>query len=75
MALELVRFMEDEGAEAPSFPPIVAAGAHGARPHAEPRDVVQGEEFATTGHGSPVIAWGSMDPAQSPPTLLTVRSP
>jgi Xaa-Pro aminopeptidase len=31
--------MEDEGAEAPSFPPIVAAGAHGARPHAEPRDV------------------------------------
>ncbi|HEX5060441.1 MAG TPA: hypothetical protein VFV99_13830 [Kofleriaceae bacterium] len=30
---------------------------------------------ATTGHGTPVIAWGSMDPAQSPPTLLTVRSP
>jgi Xaa-Pro aminopeptidase len=39
VALELVRFMEDEGAEAPSFPPIVAAGPHGARPHAEPRDV------------------------------------
>jgi Xaa-Pro aminopeptidase len=39
VALQLVRFMEDEGAEAPSFPPIVAAGAHGARPHAEPRDV------------------------------------
>ncbi len=30
---------------------------------------------ATTGKGTPVIEWGSMDPAQSPPTLLTVRSP
>ena len=39
VALELVRFMEDAGAEPPSFPPIVAAGAHGALPHAVPRDV------------------------------------
>ncbi len=39
VAIEVVRFMEDEGAEAPSFPPIVAAGAHGAQPHAVPRDV------------------------------------
>ncbi|HEY5923285.1 MAG TPA: hypothetical protein VIV11_16510 [Kofleriaceae bacterium] len=30
---------------------------------------------ATTGKGSPVIAWGTMDPALAPPTLLTVRSP
>lgn len=39
VAVELVRFMEDSGAEGPSFPPIVAAGAHGALPHAVPRDV------------------------------------
>jgi Xaa-Pro aminopeptidase len=38
-AIQLVRFMEDSGAEAPSFPPIVAAAGHGASPHAVPRDV------------------------------------
>ena len=31
--------MRRMGAEAVSFPPIVASGAHGALPHAEPRDV------------------------------------
>ena len=39
VAVALSRFMEDHGAEGPSFPPIVASGAHGALPHAEPRDV------------------------------------
>jgi len=39
VAVELVRFMEDAGAEGPSFPPIVASGAHGALPHAVPRDI------------------------------------
>jgi Xaa-Pro aminopeptidase len=39
VAIQLVRFMEDSGAEGPSFPPIVAAGGHGALPHAVPRDV------------------------------------
>lgn len=29
----------------------------------------------TTGRGAPVAAWGTMDPAQSPPTQLTVRAP
>jgi Xaa-Pro aminopeptidase len=38
VAVSLSRFMEDHGAEAPSFAPIVAAGAHAALPHAEPRD-------------------------------------
>jgi Xaa-Pro aminopeptidase len=31
--------MRELGAEDPSFPAIVASGAHGAHPHAEPRDV------------------------------------
>jgi len=39
VAIELIRLMEDRGAEGPSFPPIVAGGAHGALPHAQPRDV------------------------------------
>lgn len=39
IALELEQEMRLAGAESPSFPSIVAAGAHGALPHAEPRDV------------------------------------
>ncbi|MEX2196465.1 MAG: Xaa-Pro peptidase family protein [Thermoleophilaceae bacterium] len=39
VALELEAEMRRRGAEDPSFPSIIAAGPHGARPHAEPRDV------------------------------------
>jgi Xaa-Pro aminopeptidase len=39
VALDLEIAMRRRGAEAPSFAPIVAAGAHGALPHAVPRDV------------------------------------
>ena len=39
VAVSLARFMEDRGAEGPSFAPIVASGAHGALPHASPRDI------------------------------------
>jgi len=37
VAIELELRMRRLGAEAPSFPSIVAAGAHGALPHAQPR--------------------------------------
>jgi Xaa-Pro aminopeptidase len=37
VAIDLELRMRRLGAEAPSFPPIVAAGAHAALPHAEPR--------------------------------------
>ena len=39
VAVDLEREMRVRGAHDPSFPSIVAAGAHGALPHAEPRDV------------------------------------
>ncbi|MFZ2113079.1 MAG: Xaa-Pro peptidase family protein [Solirubrobacteraceae bacterium] len=39
VAIELELRMRRLGAQAPSFPSIVASGEHGALPHAEPRDV------------------------------------
>jgi Xaa-Pro aminopeptidase len=39
VALDLEIAMRRRGAQAVAFPPIVAAGEHGARPHAVPRDV------------------------------------
>jgi Xaa-Pro aminopeptidase len=39
VAIELELRMRRLGAQAPSFPTIVASGEHGALPHAEPRDV------------------------------------
>jgi Xaa-Pro aminopeptidase len=53
VAIELELRMRRLGAEAPSFPSIVAAGAHGALPHAEPRDqTIPGDVLLT-------IDWGA----------------
>ena len=52
-ALDLEFTMRRMGAEAVSFPPIVAGGAHGALPHAEPRDAVIEEGTLV------VVDWGA----------------
>jgi Xaa-Pro aminopeptidase len=52
-ALDLEFTMRRMGAQAVSFPPIVASGEHGALPHAEPRDVVIAENTLV------VVDWGS----------------
>jgi Xaa-Pro aminopeptidase len=53
LARALVNAMQDRGAQQASFDPIVAAGAHGALPHARPRDVtVQAGQLV-------VIDWGA----------------
>lgn len=52
VALELEDHMRHRGAE-PSFPSIVAAGAHGALPHAEPRDVAIPRDALV------VVDWGA----------------
>jgi Xaa-Pro aminopeptidase len=53
VAIELELRMRRLGAEAPSFPSIVAAGAHGALPHAEPRgQTISSDELVT-------IDWGA----------------
>ncbi len=53
VAVALERAMEDLGAKRPSFPSIVAAGSHGALPHAQPRDVEIGANELV------VIDWGA----------------
>jgi Xaa-Pro aminopeptidase len=53
VALDLEYTMRRLGAEAVSFPPIVAAGDHGALPHATPRDV------AIAAGTMCVIDWGA----------------
>ena len=54
VALDLETRMRRLGAEGPSFPSIVAAGAHGALPHAQPRDVEIPPDVLVT------IDWGAL---------------
>jgi Xaa-Pro aminopeptidase len=54
VAFDLEMRMRRLGAEAPSFPSIVAAGAHGALPHAQPRDVEIPADVLVT------IDWGAV---------------
>jgi Xaa-Pro aminopeptidase len=53
VATALERAMSDLGAQRPSFDSIVAAGPHGALPHAKPRDVAIGPDELV------VIDWGA----------------
>jgi Xaa-Pro aminopeptidase len=53
VAIDLEEEMRRLGAEEPSFPSIVAAGSHGALPHAEPRDVTIDRGVLVT------IDWGA----------------
>jgi Xaa-Pro aminopeptidase len=53
VAIELELRMRRLGAEAPSFGSIVASGAHGALPHAEPREVEIPRDVLVT------IDWGA----------------
>jgi Xaa-Pro aminopeptidase len=54
VAFELETAMRRLGAEALSFPSIVASGAHGALPHAQPRDVEISRDVLVT------IDWGAV---------------
>jgi Xaa-Pro aminopeptidase len=54
VAVELELRMRRLGADAPSFPSIVAAGAHGALPHAKPRDEPIPRDVLVT------IDWGAL---------------
>jgi len=54
VAIELELGMRRLGAMAPSFPSIVAAGAHGALPHAEPREQEIPPDVLVT------IDWGAL---------------
>ncbi len=53
LAIDLELRMRRLGAQTPSFPSIVAAGPHGALPHAEPRDVAIPRDVLVT------IDWGA----------------
>jgi Xaa-Pro aminopeptidase len=68
VALDLEFAMRRRGAEGASFPPIVAAGAHGALPHAEPRDVEIPADTLV------VIDWGAMKDGYASDCTRTVAT-
>ena len=53
LADALERALREHGADRPSFEPVIAAGPHGALPHARPRDVEVGPDQLV------VIDWGA----------------
>jgi Xaa-Pro aminopeptidase len=60
VAIDLELRMRRLGAEAPSFPSIVAAGAHGALPHAEPREqAISRDVFVTIDWGAQLAGYCS----------------
>ena len=68
VALELEFAMRRRGAEGASFPPIVAAGPHGALPHAEPRDVAIPPDTLV------VIDWGAQKDGYASDCTRTVAT-
>jgi len=60
VAIDLVFTMMKLGAERASFEPIVAAGPHGALPHADPRDVaIPADTFVVIDWGAEVDGYAS----------------
>jgi Xaa-Pro aminopeptidase len=60
VALDLEMTMRRLGAEAASFPPIVAAAGHSALPHAEPRDVeIPADTLVTIDWGAQLKGYAS----------------
>jgi Xaa-Pro aminopeptidase len=68
VALDLEVAMRRRGAEGVSFSPIVAAGAHGALPHATPRDVAIPADTLV------VIDWGAMKDGYASDCTRTVAT-
>ena len=68
VALDLEFAMRRRGADRASFPPIVAAGPHGALPHAEPRDVAIPADTLV------VIDWGAQKDGYASDCTRTVAT-
>ncbi len=85
VALDLEVAMRRRGAEGVSFPPIIAAGAHGALPHASPRDVpIPADTLVVVDWGAQLdgyasdctrtVATGELDPQDAEVYALVLRA-